>query len=142
VKEGVARGWVPMIQEKSINPKESVRNILAVVTRNQGGEEKLAKLGITVHPFVSIDEAFLVKYSKNPEVAVEYIRDPTAWSHKYLANNDLTPLVKFFNPDGDKIDKAKNFIKLHGGFMKEAGVFEELDSKVQKEYNARIDEIV
>jgi orotate phosphoribosyltransferase len=138
IDEGREMGWVPMIRNRSSNSSDSIRNVLAVVSRNQGGEEALSKQGITVNSLVSIDEEFLNGNSKYAERDIEYLRDPQKWSETFLYDNEIDCLVQFFDPKAGKIDRAKKFLKRYGEHMKEIGALEELSSKVNAAHNYNI----
>ncbi len=119
-----------------------MEHFVCVVSRLQGGEEVLARQGVKVHSFVQIDENFLRKYSKNPERALEYAKDPKAWTLNYLKENGALEFVDIFDPNGKKLDRARRFIEHHGEFLKEIGRFEELDKEVQKRYGKSLQEIL
>ena len=130
---GVEKGWIPMLRERG----SIVEHVGVVVTRLQGGEENLKKLGIETHSFVAIDEDFLRTYSTNPERALAYQSNPTAWSEMYLRENGALSLVKAFDPNAkDRRDKL--FLSRYGEILKEAGKFGELEDAVKQNYNIEI----
>jgi orotate phosphoribosyltransferase len=137
-ENGAEKGWVPMIKSVDGN----VNDLFAVVSRKQGGEEALAKQGVNVHSLVTIDEDFLKNHSKYPERDIAYFANPKFWSEKFLHDNEVTCLVKFFNPDGGKLDRAKKFIGRYGEYIKGIGAYEELDKKVQEAYGRKLDMIM
>ncbi len=78
-ENGISKGWLPRIWNYG-----DIKDLLTVVSRKQGGEERLAAKGVTVHPFVTIDEDFLREHSTDPQRALEYFANPDAWSEEYL----------------------------------------------------------
>jgi orotate phosphoribosyltransferase len=138
IEEGKEMGWVPMIRDRSSNGSDSIKNVLAVVSRNQGGEKTLSKQGINVNSLVSIDNEFLNGNSRYAERDIEYLRDPKGWSESFLYNNSIDCLVQFFDPKGGKIDRAKKFLVRYNDYMKKIGASEELSKKVNTEYNYNI----
>jgi len=136
-KEDKETGWVPMIREKG-----EIKDLVAVVTRLQGGEEMLAKQNVAVHSFVAIDEDFINKYSKEPERAIVYMRGPKEWSENYLKKEGALALIKTFDPDGKKLDRAKKFINRYAGILKDNDRFIELDNAAKGRYNKYLSEII
>ena len=112
--------------------------MLAVVTRLQGGEERLASAGVKVTPFVAIDEDFLRIYSKDPERALVYQTDPRRWSENYLMEHGVGALVKFFDPNGGKLDRAKKFLQRYETVLKESGQIAFLEVELANNYNLRL----
>jgi hypothetical protein len=136
-KEGEEKGWVPMLREIGAE----INDLVAVVTRQQGGEEMLKEQRVTVHPFVAIDEAFLMQYSKNPERAVAYLKDPKAWSEAYLRENGALALIGDFDPNGKKLDRAKKFMQRYGSVL-EGSRMVELEAAVLSKYGKSVSEII
>lgn len=123
-------GWVPALRENGAR----VRDLIAVVTRLQGGEERLAQRGVTVHPFVAIDEEFLRTYSSNPDEAVAYLRNPNAWSKNYLREYGALALLSAFDPKGGKLDRAGKFLERYRITLQESGRLQELESAIEGAY--------
>lgn len=132
------KGWVPMLRSQGGN----VKNLMTVVTRLQGGEERLKEQGVDVHSFVAIDENFLRTYSANPERAVEYFKSPKAWSENYLMQNGALALIGNFDPAGKNIERAKKFIARYSSTLNESGKMQELETEVQTKYNKSLNEII
>lgn len=138
IDDGEEKGWIPMIRQNS----GEVKNLITVVTRLQGGEENLKAQNVNVHSFVSIDNNFLEKHSNNPQRALEYQESPQAWSEKYLSENGALALVGTFDPNGGKLDRAKEFLNRYQGVLETSGKIKELNSAVQEKYNKTLGELV
>jgi hypothetical protein len=133
----IERGWVPELRKKGA----IVKDLFAVVSRKQGAEEMLKKHNVNVHSFVSIDEEFIKNYSKQPNVALDYIKNPGQWSENYLRNNSPLIFLDDFNPEGKKFDRAKKFLGRYEKTLQKTSGFYELDKAVQKKYRKSLDEI-
>ncbi len=138
IEDGEEKGWVSEVRR--IGAK--INDLICVVTRLQGGEERLSEQKVTVHPFVTIDEAFLGQYSNEPERALAYHKDPTAWSESYLRENGALALVSAFDPKGGKLDRAKKFWDRYGTIIMESGKYEEFDSALREKYGQSLGELV
>lgn len=138
IEEGNLRGWIPMLRRNHF----PVNSLVAVVTRLQGGEERLRQQKVNVEAKVAIDQNFLKEYSKQPEIAVEYNQNPTLWSQNYLRQNGALALVDAFNPKGGKLDRAKKFLTRYKGVLEEAGKLGELDLALRIKYGAHLKEII
>jgi len=137
-KEGdKEKGWIPMLRKEGAY----IKDLLAVVTRLQGGEERLASAGVKVTPFVAIDEDFLRIYSKDPERALAYQADPEAWSRNYLRENGALALLPAFNPEGGKLDRAKKFLDRYRSVLCTTGKIHELDRAVHDKYGKHLEEL-
>lgn len=136
VEDGEEKGWIPMLRKK----EAVIDNLVAVVTRLQGGEEMLVGLEkpVTVHPFVAIDEDFLKQRSKNPERALAYMEDPKLWSESYIREQGVEALVGTFNPKGGKLDRAKKFLKRYEDVLKESGQLTSLGIDVENKYGLKL----
>jgi len=122
VKDEKEIGWVPMIRQRGSN----IKDLFTVVTRNQGGEQRLAEQGIATHSFVSIDEAFLKEHSKNPDRAVAYIKNPRQWCEDYLKENGALRFNYDLDPLSPKFERAKKFLARYGEFLEKVGKMDEL----------------
>ena len=128
-------GWIPMQRQRGAR----IDNLLAVVTRCQGGEGRLAELANTnAAGFVAIDEDFLTKYSTNPERALAYLKDPTAWSKQYLKEHGALALLDTWNPEGGKLERAIKFTEKYADTLHEAGKFNELDAAVREKFGIQL----
>ncbi len=134
IEDGDAKGWIPMLRERGA----TVEDLLAVVSRRQGAEEMLANQGVRARSLVTIDEEFIRKHSKFPERALEYMKDPGAWSATYLEQNGALDFVDAFNPDGTQIDRAKRFLKRYGTVLEQAGRMTELENDVMARFGYSI----
>ena len=135
--DGSRTGWVPMQR----NAGAEVSDLIAVVTRLQGGEERLKSIGVNTHSFVAIDEDYLKEHSDKPEHAIAYKKSPSDWSRQYLAENGALGLLSFFDPKGDKFARAKKFLQRYGGHLESVGKFNELSDAVSKEYSVNLREL-
>lgn len=102
---GVERGWIPMLRKSLVK----VDDLIAVTDRLQGGKERLAKIHVTLYSKVEVDTDFLREVSSQPEEAISYLQNPTQWSQNYLAQNGALDFVPDFDPQGKRLDRAKNF---------------------------------
>ncbi len=129
---GREMGWIPIIRNRG----GKINNLIAVVSRLQGGEEMLANLNPPIKTIaeVVIDSAFLEEHSRFPTRALAYQRDPEAWTRKYLAQNGALSLLPFFDPQGSKLDRTKKFMSRYGEVLRESGKLVELEDAVQSAY--------
>ncbi|MEK6823191.1 MAG: hypothetical protein AABY13_05150 [Nanoarchaeota archaeon] len=137
-KDGTLKGWAAMIRNKG----GRINDVVAAATRLQGAEQRLAPYGLHIDALVKIDEEFLRNHSANPEAAVEYFKNPTAFSRNYLKENGALAFVKDFDPAGKRVDKAREFMKKYGRFLVEIDKFDELATTVQLTYGKPVHEIV
>ena len=133
-RTGKKKGCIPMLRERGAD----VRDLIAVVTRLQGGEDMLEGQRVKVHSPVAIDEDFLRKYSKNPERNIAYLKNPEAWSEDYLFRFGALALVENFDPKGRKLDSAKKFLERYGYVLRQAGKFMELELAVHHRYGIEV----
>jgi len=138
VENGEERGWIPSLRGKGVK----VNDLIAVVTRLQGGEENLARQQVIVHPFVAIDEDFLKKYSKNPERAVAYLKNPGEWSEAYLRENGALVLLPNFDPKGGKLDRARKFCGRYADVLGQAERLGELARATKEKFDCDLIELV
>jgi len=131
-------GWIPMLGGNNF----PINNLVTVVSRLQGGEERLKQQGVNVEAKVAIDADFLKNYSKQPEIAVLYNQNPTAWSQDYLRTNGALLFAADFDPAGKKLDRAKKFLTRYRSILEEAGRLQELDLAVKDKYNKPLDELI
>lgn len=135
---GTEKGWIPMLRHNNAE----VKDLIAIVTRVQGGEERLREQNVNVHSFVSIDEGFLKKHSTKSERAVEYINNPEAWTEAYLKENGAMALLETFNPRGGKLERAKAFLDRYGNCLAEKNKYEELDKAAEDIYGFNLAQLV
>ncbi|MCK4635057.1 MAG: phosphoribosyltransferase, partial [Candidatus Aenigmarchaeota archaeon] len=129
-------GWVSMLRKKGA----TINDLVAVVTRCQGGEKMLADLPepVNVHSFVAIDEDFVKKYSNNPERVLEYMKDSMEWTKNYLKDNGALAIVDAFDPNGSKQNRAEKFIKKHCQLLYDAGKLDEFEDAIQEKYGISV----
>ncbi len=133
-EDGKEKGWIPMLRQRGA----TVNDLVAVVTRLQGGEEILEKRDVNVHSFVVIDEDFLKTHSTNPERALAYQKNPQEWSEQYLKEKGALALIENWNPDKGKLDRARKFLKRYGEVLQQTDKWNELDNEVRKKYNLQL----
>jgi len=130
-------GWIPMLR----NAGAEITDLVAVVSRLQGGEENLAGIGIKVHSEVAIDEEYLREHSENPE-AVAYKSNTTQWCKDFLSKYGACMFARFFDPSGGKVERAANFMAKFGDHLKSIGKFDELDKLVNAHYKLPVEQII
>lgn len=135
---GKVTGWIPMLCDAGAN----IDDLIAVVTRLQGGEENLAKANVTVHSMVAIDKNYLAEHSQNPERAVTYFTNPTEWSKQFLEKEDMKSFARFFDPNSGKVDRVRKFVERYGKHLTTIGKFNDLDALVKEHYGLSIDEVM
>lgn len=139
VESGEEQGWVPMLRQRGA----AIDDILAVVSRRQGGEERLTQRGVTVHPIVTLDAAFLREHSSNPQRAVAYINDPSGWSERYLREHGAIAFIDTFDSEGGKLDRAKRFLERYGALLRQDGMRgTEFQGAIKERYGKSLTEIV
>lgn len=125
-------GWIPMLR----NAGASVRNLVTVVDRLQGGRERLRALKppVLVRSEVDIDEEFLQVHSADKKRALEYHYDPKRWGEEYLRRNGALEFVLYFDPKGGKLDRAQRFAERYLKTLTDAGKRDELSEAVTSKY--------
>lgn len=132
------KGWIPYLRQEGVE----IKNLITVVTRLEGGEQRLNNQGITVNSLAAINEDFLRNNSENKEIAIAYIRDPREWSEDYLRKNGALEFISIFNPETGDIVRAKKFLERYRGVLEESGRLGELDKAVQEKYSKSLAELV
>ncbi len=128
-------GWVPMLRAEGAE----IKKLRAVVSRKQGGEGILEKADISAKSYISIDKKFLQAFSKYPDRAVEYLRDPTAWAEQYLKAQGIDTLLSTFDPAGKKKDRALKFVGVYREFLEKSNLLKDLKAKVERDYGYSIE---
>jgi hypothetical protein len=124
----------------------NIKDLLAVVTRLQKGEENLAKQGVNVTSYVAINNNFVKEFSKDPERALEYQAGPDKWAENYIRENGVGAFVEFFDP-GDpvkkenKLDRAKKFLQRYEKVLRETGQIAQLEMEVIERYGQEMEDI-
>lgn len=129
-------GWIPMLRSQGAH----ISDLLAVVSRLQGGEENLRAASVDARSYVQIDEEFLGRYSRQPDVAIAYIRDPRGWSEQYLGEQGVEPFVAAFGPK-KKDDRGVRFLAVYERVLRESGRWDELAARVQREHGVDINSL-
>ena len=139
VESSQEQGWVPMLRQRGA----TVEDLLAVVSRRQRGEENLLRHGVTAHPMVTIDAAFLREHSSNPDRAVTYQTDPRGWSEQYLREHGALAFLDDFDPQGRNIDRARRFFERYETILQESRRgWTQFQAEIVERYGAHVDEIV
>ncbi|RMD58553.1 hypothetical protein D6825_00455 [Candidatus Woesearchaeota archaeon] len=133
-ENGEVRGWIPALQGRGA----AINDCLCVVSRLQGGEENLALQGISVDSLIKVDDLFFLKHSKQPQECIDYLCNPEEWTRNYLKEEGVSVLVDYFDPVGDRLRYAKNFLNRHFDFLKEMGLDESLNREVNDKYGYSI----
>ena len=131
---GKELGWVPSLRSKGVH----VFDLLAVVTRGQGGERNLAHHGVYAEALVAIDEDFLRRHSTNPQRALVYQKNPGEFSEQYLRETGALALLPAFDPQKQKDDRATKFLQRYGDVLKDAGRWEKLNNAVREKYSRHL----
>ncbi len=138
-------GWIPMLRERGAE----IRDFYAVVDGLQGGRERLAGIRVgrkfcpvETRAFVEIDKDFLESHSTFPGIAMEYLRNPGAWSESYLKKQGALAFVDSFDPEGKKLDRARKFLERYEAVLRESGRLSELDDAVHRKYIITLSEII
>jgi len=130
-------GWVPMLRSAGAH----ISDIVAIVSRKQGGEESLANQRVIVHPFVTIDETFLRQYSTNPQQAAAYFSNPTQWSQSYLKEHGVAALINTFDPNNAKLERAQKFLRRYHTILEQSEQLDSLRHTVQTRYGYSLDRL-
>lgn len=135
---GEVTGWVPELRNRGAE----IDNLVSVVTRLQGGEERLAGVGVTAHPTVAIDKTFLVNHSSQLNVDLDYVADPRGWTIQYMRENGIGVVVPYFQNDPKKLPRAKKFMHFYQDTIKELGLMDELEKGVKDAYGISVSKIM
>ena len=127
------KGWIPMLREG----KAKVNHYITVLTREQGGEERLLEQNVITHPLFTIDKKFLQTHSNNPERALAYKENPHKWAEDYLMENDPKRFANYFDPKGKKQDRAFKFLKQYETVLKWSSGWKELEREVYRRYRIK-----
>jgi orotate phosphoribosyltransferase len=120
-------GWIPMLRARGA----VVHGLIAVVSRRQGGEEALGRVGVAVRSLVAVDEAFLAGHSRAPAEAVAYYRDAAGWTREYLRSRGIGLLLPYFTSDAKKLPRLVKFLATYRAFLESAGAWKELEGAAQ-----------
>lgn len=132
-ENGKEKGWIPLLRERGA----SIEHLVAVVTREQGGELLLAEQGVIVHPFISIDKSFLNTYSTTSQTALKYKESPQEWANDYLKQNSAVRFARYFDPLGGKQERGYKFLKKYESVLKYSGGWAELKQAVEERYGIK-----
>jgi len=131
-------GWLPMLR----NAGATIDDTIAVVSRCQGGEEKLEKLGVHAHSFVRIDEPFLRANSKYPEKTIDAFKKDKQWAKSYLAEHGALELLAYFDPAGAKLARAKKFYNLYRDHLDAVDKLADLELAVLQKYGMPLENVL
>lgn len=128
-------GWVPMLRARGAR----VRDLVAVVSRRQGGEEALAAVGVKVRDCSRVDARFLERYSRNPADAVGAYRDPIRWTEQYLDRSGIEPLVGYLDDDPRKLPRLRSFLARYRSYLERRGLWQVLDAECRRRLGRGLD---
>jgi orotate phosphoribosyltransferase len=128
------KGWVPMLRNAGV----AIDSLLSVVTRHQGGEERLLEQGVNVNSFVSIYNDFLRKYSKDPERALAYSKDPSEWSRNYIEKHGAMMFIDVFDPNGGKLERGLKFLLRYKKVLAGLGKLKELEDAIKTKFDLEL----
>ena len=129
-EQGKQVGWIPILRRAGVK----VHNLLAMISRKEGGEKNLAKVDVTVESCVQVDADFLRKHAKHKRIALTYVADPEAWAKNYIARHGLKAFERSFCPAGTELERARRFLQRYGNVLKKTGRLKELDAELHREY--------
>lgn len=129
-EQNPATGWIVEIRTRG----GKIDSLYSVVSRRQGGEEILASQDVNVTACVNIDHDFLREYSKFPDRACLYLKDPYLWSVNYLHEHGVMGFLDYFDPTSSKFTRSQKFIKKYGKILKDVKDFELLRAEVMNIY--------
>lgn len=135
-EDGKEQGWIPQLRHLGV---ASIDHVIALITRNQGGELMLAEQGVTAHTHVSIDEDFLRRHSKRPHEDIAYFHDDRGYCERYLAEHGALELVDFFDPAHPKPDKREAFLRQFGDHLRTVGRYDELADAIKTRYGVNME---
>lgn len=121
-------GWVPMLRARGA----VVRDLVAVVSRRQGGEAALAAVGVRVRDCARVDTGFLRRHSRAPGDAVGAYRDPVRWTERYLERMGIAPLLDYLVEDPRKLPRLESFVSRYRPFLEGRGLWTELDVECRR----------
>ncbi|NQU78152.1 hypothetical protein HQ545_00110 [Candidatus Woesearchaeota archaeon] len=137
-EKGVDKGWVPMLRSRGAH----INDLVAVVSRLEGGEELMESVDVNTHSFVKIDCDFLTRCSRYHVRATKYRDDSDAWGENYIREHGAVGFAAYFNPDGNDLPRARRFMKHYSAVLEESGKLRELKDVVQKMYLQPLDKIL
>ena len=112
-------GWIPMLRGRGAQ----IRDLVAVISRRQGGEENLAGVGVRVRSLAVVDETFLAAHSRHPEQAVAYYRDPEEWTRGELLSRGTGFLLGYLSEDPKKLPRLLKLAKAYRPFLEAEGLW-------------------
>jgi orotate phosphoribosyltransferase len=130
-------GWIPMLRNRGA----TITDMFNVVTRQEGGEEALALADVIPHYLVAIDQDFIRDHSKFSERGLAYKEDPDAWCRNYLTEHGALEFVSYFDPDGNGLKKASNFLQEYDTVLRESGRGAELEREVHEAYGMNFEDL-
>lgn len=131
-------GWVPMLRERGAE----IRDLVAVVSRRQGGEEALAAVGVKVRSLAAVDEVFLARHSRHPEQAAAYYRDPAEWTRSELRRRGIGLLSAYLSEDPKKLPRLLKLARTYRVFLEAEGLWAELDAEARARLGRGLGELL
>jgi hypothetical protein len=116
-------GWIPMVRARG----GQISDLVAVVSRRQGGEEALGRVGVKVRSLAVVDEQFLASHSRAPAEAVAYYHDPGAWTRRYLQEHGIGILLGYLVDDAKKLPRLRKFLAAYRSSLESLGLWAELE---------------
>lgn len=116
-------GWIPMVRGRG----GQITDLVAVVSRRQGGEEALDRVGVKVSSLAVVDEQFLAGHSRAPAQAVAYYHDPAAWTRGYLQEHGVGVLLGYLVDDPKKLPRLGKFLATYRSSLESQGLWAEMD---------------
>ncbi len=106
-------GWVPVLRNRGAE----INDLITLVSRNQGGEEMLAREGVNVYPFITVDKQFIAGYAENPEPSLLFLKNPAGWTKHYLRENGPDILLEYCLHDVKKLPRLEKFLHHYQEFL-------------------------
>ncbi len=131
-------GWIPMLRSRGAE----VRDLIAVVTRAQGGEGRLSEQGVTVRSLAVVDGAFVDRNSRDAEAVAGYVDDPVAWTRGYLRSHGVGVLLPFLEDTPKKLPRAVKFLRTYRGCLEDAGLWPEIERESRARMGRSVEEIL
>jgi hypothetical protein len=123
---GRESGWVPALRTGGA----VVEDLLAVISRNQGGEQMLVKRGVAAESLIIVDASFIAERVPNPRPLLQFLEDPRAWTEAYLCQHGPGPLFDYCKADDKKQPRLMKFIRKYRQFLSENGWLERIEEKL------------
>jgi hypothetical protein len=123
---GLESGWVPALRNRGA----VVEDLLAVISRNQGGEQMLAERGVAADSLLTVDASFIAEHVPDPRPLLQFLEDPRAWTEAFLNSHGPEPLFAYCRADDKKLPRLMKFIRKYRRFLEQNGWLESLEEKL------------